>query len=61
MNFKKLLSRWIRRGLLWMLNLMQPEETKQYIYVHDLDDRYKLFYLGTFEHLPAAIRSRMLK
>jgi hypothetical protein len=58
-NLVVIASRWIAR-FLNKIQVLLPEDRK-YIYVHDLDGNYKLFYLETFNHLPVSIKDRMMK
>ena len=50
-----------RRLLLWILNRDFVCKDREYFYVHDLDDRYKMMYRETFRHLDLETRQRMLK
>lgn len=50
----------MKRLLLWLLNLRTSNFNREYIYIRDLDGRYKVMYKQTYELLPVTIQQRMV-
>jgi len=56
----EMIARWIRSICFRILNSVPIHNDAKYVYVHDLDGKYKLMFVATFNYLPEHVKELLM-